>query len=29
VPQTPGLGIEIDDASLHEIMQLPWSEQRG
>jgi galactonate dehydratase len=29
VPQTPGLGIEIDDAGLREIMQMPWSEQRG
>jgi galactonate dehydratase len=29
VPQTPGLGIEIDEAGLREIMQMPWSEQRG
>ncbi len=29
VPQTPGLGIEIDAAGLREIMQMPWSEQRG
>ena len=29
VPQTPGLGIEIDEAGLREIMQMPWSELRG
>lgn len=29
VPQTPGLGIEIDQDGLKEIMQRPWSQQRG
>lgn len=29
VPQKPGLGIEIDEASLREIMKQPWSTQRG
>jgi galactonate dehydratase len=29
VPGGPGLGIELDDAGLAEIMALPWSEQRG
>ncbi|MFN8495097.1 MAG: enolase C-terminal domain-like protein [Caldilineaceae bacterium] len=29
VPQGPGLGIEIDEAGLREIMQQPWSTQRG
>ncbi len=29
VPQGPGLGIEIDEAGLREIMKQPWSTQRG
>ena len=29
VPQSPGLGIEIDEAGLKEIMRHPWSAQRG
>jgi galactonate dehydratase len=29
VPAGPGLGIEIDQAGLQEIMRRPWSEQRG
>lgn len=29
VPRGPGLGIEINQAGLKEIMQRPWSEQRG
>jgi galactonate dehydratase len=29
VPQGPGLGIELDEAGLREIMKQPWSTQRG
>jgi galactonate dehydratase len=29
VPQKPGLGIELDDAGMREIMARPWSTQRG
>jgi galactonate dehydratase len=29
VPQKPGLGIELDDAGMREIMAHPWSTQRG
>jgi galactonate dehydratase len=29
VPSGPGLGIEINQAGLKEIMQRPWSDQRG
>jgi galactonate dehydratase len=29
VPQGPGLGVEIDDDGLREIMQREWSTQRG
>lgn len=29
VPQGPGLGIELDDDGLREIMAHPWSAQRG
>ncbi len=29
VPQTPGLGIELDEDGLREIMRQPWSNQRG
>lgn len=29
VPQGPGLGIAIDDDGMREIMQRPWSDQRG
>lgn len=29
VPQTPGLGIELDEDSLREIMQMPWRAERG
>jgi galactonate dehydratase len=29
VPQQPGLGIELDDAGMREIMARPWSTQRG
>jgi galactonate dehydratase len=29
VPTAPGLGIELDDAGLAKIMQMPWSAQRG
>jgi galactonate dehydratase len=29
VPQTPGLGIELDEDGLRDIMRLPWSNQRG
>jgi galactonate dehydratase len=29
VPQGPGLGIEIDEVGLREIMKQPWSTQRG
>ncbi|MEZ4679154.1 MAG: enolase C-terminal domain-like protein [Caldilineaceae bacterium] len=29
VPQTPGLGIELDEDGLRDIMRLPWSSQRG
>jgi L-alanine-DL-glutamate epimerase-like enolase superfamily enzyme len=29
VPTAPGLGIEIDDDGLAEMMARPWSEQRG
>jgi galactonate dehydratase len=29
VPDGPGLGIELDEAGLAEIMAHPWSEQRG
>ncbi|HUX87577.1 MAG TPA: enolase C-terminal domain-like protein [Chloroflexota bacterium] len=29
VPSGPGLGIELDDAGLKEIMQKEWSSQRG
>lgn len=29
VPQGPGLGIELDEAGMREIMKQPWSTQRG
>ena len=29
VPQGPGLGVELDDVAFAEIMQRPWSNQRG
>ncbi len=29
VPQTPGLGIELDEDGLKEVMARPWSERRG
>lgn len=29
VPQTPGLGIELDEDGLREVMRHPWSERRG
>jgi galactonate dehydratase len=29
VPQRPGLGIELDDAGMADIMAKPWSTQRG
>ena len=29
VPQTPGLGIELDEDGLKEVMRQPWSERRG
>jgi galactonate dehydratase len=29
VPQGPGLGIELDEADMAEIMSHPWSSQRG
>ena len=29
VPQTPGLGIELDEDGLREIMQMPWQVERG
>lgn len=29
VPQTPGLGIELDEDGLRTIMRQPWSNQRG
>jgi galactonate dehydratase len=29
VPRKPGLGIELDDAGMREIMARPWSTQRG
>jgi galactonate dehydratase len=29
VPTRPGLGIELDEDGLAEIMALPWHEQRG
>ena len=29
VPTLPGLGIELDEAGMQEIMQRPWSSQRG
>jgi galactonate dehydratase len=29
VPQGPGLGIELDEAGMAEIMSRPWSSQRG
>jgi hypothetical protein len=28
VPQQPGLGIELDEAGMREIMARPWSTQR-
>jgi len=29
VSQAPGLGIELDEDGLRDIMQQPWSAQRG
>jgi galactonate dehydratase len=29
VPQTPGLGIDLDEDGLRDIMRQPWSTQRG
>ena len=29
VPQTPGLGVELDDDALRDVMRQPWSTQRG
>ena len=29
VPQEPGLGIELDEDGLQEIMARPWQSQRG
>ena len=29
VPEGPGLGVEIDEAGMREVMKRPWSEQRG
>jgi galactonate dehydratase len=29
VPEGPGLGVELDEAGLREVMAQPWSEQRG
>ncbi|MBO9608872.1 MAG: galactonate dehydratase [Paenibacillaceae bacterium] len=29
VPRLPGLGVELDDAGMAAIAQLPWREQRG
>jgi L-alanine-DL-glutamate epimerase-like enolase superfamily enzyme len=29
VPQGPGLGIELDEAGMAEIMMRPWASQRG
>jgi L-alanine-DL-glutamate epimerase-like enolase superfamily enzyme len=29
VPQSPGLGIELDEDDLQEVMARPWQTQRG
>lgn len=29
VPELPGLGIELDEAGMAEILRMPWSTQRG
>jgi galactonate dehydratase len=29
VPDGPGLGVELDEAGMRDVMARPWSEQRG